>query len=195
VERVRRHGGCCDGLYSPPARRPSLRRPTKCFLPEHGGITLIAAKEWCAKMTAQRYLCLFIHRSIEMSRSFYRSMKHNSDRLPQLGESAQELGVRPNRDIPVDPRGYVAPMVGGMSITADDPMKLPPHRRPASYSGTGGDPVFEIHGDSFGSTLSLRQDGSPGHFLVETRFFCLFSDYQAAIHATRPFWLLLESHP
>jgi hypothetical protein len=159
------------------------------------GITLMAAKEWCAKMTGQRSLCLFINRSIEMSRLFYRSMKHNSDRLPQLGESARELGVRPNRDIRVDPRGYVAPMVGGMSITADDPMKLPPHRRPASYNGTGRDPVFEIHGDSFGSTLSLRQDGSPGHFLVEPRSLCLFSDYQAAIHATRPFWLLLEFQP
>jgi hypothetical protein len=128
-----------------------------------------------------------------MPRLYYRFMKSDLDRLPQIGESARELGVRPDRDIPVNSRGVVGPMTGGMSITADDPMKLPPHRRPASYDGTGRDPVFEIHGDSFGGSLSLRQDGPPGHCLVEPLSFCRFEDYQAAIHTTRPFWLLLES--
>ena len=83
-------------------------------------------------------------------------------------------------------------MTGGMSITADDPMKLPPHRRPASYDGTGRDLVFEINGDSFGGSLSLRQDDPPGHCLVEPLSFCLFEDYQVAIYATHPFWLPLE---
>ena len=124
---------------------------------------------------------------------YYRSMKPDPDRLPQISESARELGVRPHRDIPVNSRGVVAPMSGGMSITADDPMKLPPHRRPASDDGTGRDPIFEIQGDFFGGSLSLRQDGPPGHCLVEPLSFCLCEDYQAAIHTTRPFWLLLES--
>jgi hypothetical protein len=128
-----------------------------------------------------------------MPRLYYRSMHTDPDRLAKIGESARELGVRPDRDLPVDSRGFVAPMTGAMSITADDPMNLPPHRRPARYDGTGRDPVFEIHGDSFGGSLLLRQDGRPSHDLVEPHAFCLFEDYQVALHATRPFWLLLES--
>ncbi len=147
----------------------------------------------CAKIRRHWYLSLVVASVIAMSRLYYRSMKTDPDRLPQIGESARALGVRPHRDIPVNSRGVVAPMTGGMSITADDPMKLPPHRRPARYDGTGRDPVFEIDGDYFGDSLSLRQDGLPGHCLVEPLSFCRFEDYQAAIHTTRPFWLLLES--
>ncbi len=128
-----------------------------------------------------------------MPRLYYRSMQTEPDRLPKTGEIARELGVCPDRDLPVDSSGFVAPMTGGMSITADDPMNLPPHRRPASDDGNGRDPAFEIHGDSFGGSLSLRQDGRPSHYLVEPHTFCLFEDYQVALHATRPFWLLLES--
>ena len=153
----------------------------------------MASTASCAKIRWHWYLSLVVASVVVMSRLYYRSMKTDPDRLPQIGESARALGVRPHRDIPVNSRGVVAPMTGGMSITADDPMKLPPHRRPASYGGTGRDPVFEIHGDSFGGSLSLRQDGPPGHCLVEPLFFCLFEDYQVAIHTTRPFWLLLGS--
>lgn len=153
----------------------------------------MASTECCARIGSRWCLSFLVGSLIAMPRLYYRSMKSDLDRLPQIGESARELGVRPDRDIPVNSRGVVGPMTGGMSITADDPMKLPPHRRPASYDGTGRDPVFEIHGDSFGGSLSLRQDGPPGHCLVEPLSFCRFEDYQAAIHTTRPFWLLLES--
>ncbi len=120
-------------------------------------------------------------------------MQTDPDRLPKTGDSARVLGVRPHRDRSVDSSGLVAPMTGGMSITADDPMNLPPHRRPARYIGAGRDPVFEIQVDFFGGSLSLRQDGRPSHYLVEPHSFCLFEDYQAALHATRPFCLLLET--
>jgi hypothetical protein len=120
-------------------------------------------------------------------------MQTDPDRLPKTGDSARVLGVRPHRHRSVDTSGLVAPMTGGMSITADDPMNLPPHRRSARYNEAGCDPVFEIHGDSFGGSLSLRHDGRPSQYLVEPHAFCLFEDYQMALHATRPFWLLLES--
>ncbi len=135
----------------------------------------------------------FIGVVTSMPRLYYRSMQTDPDRLPKTGESARELGVRPHRDLPVDSSGFVAPMTAGMSITADDPMTLPPQRRQARYDGTGRDPFLENHGDAFGGSLSLRQDGRPSHYLVEPHAFCLFEDYQVALHATRPFWLLLES--
>lgn len=51
----------------------------------------------------------------------------------------------------------VAPVTGGMSITADNPIELSHHRRPASYDGLERDPVFEIHGNCIGGSLSRRQ--------------------------------------
>jgi hypothetical protein len=119
-------------------------------------------------------------------------MKSDADRLPRIGQTARELGVRPDLDIPVDPKGHVNPLTGGMSITADDPMNLPPHRRPVAYNGIGRDPVFTIEGERLTTFHSLRQDGMY-HFLVEPKYPCPFHDFQAAIHLTRPHWLILDS--
>ena len=119
-------------------------------------------------------------------------MKPDADMLPRIGQTARELGVRPDLDIPVDPQGHVSPSTGGMSITADDPMKLLPHRRPVAYNGNGRDPVFTIEGEKLTRSHSLRQDGTY-HFLVERKYPCPFHHFQAAIHFTRPHWLILDS--
>lgn len=94
-------------------------------------------------------------------------MKTDPDRLQHIGWISRELGVRLDLDMSVNFRRVVAPMTGGMSITADNPMKLSPQRRPASYGGIGCDPVFEILGYPLSGSLSLRQDGPPSNGLVE----------------------------
>lgn len=64
----------------------------------------MASTACCAKIRRQWYLSLVVASVVVMSRLYYRSMKTDPDRLPQIGESARALGVRPHRDIPVNSR-------------------------------------------------------------------------------------------
>ncbi len=68
------------------------------------------------------------------------------------------LGARAPIDIKVDPDGRVHPARGGMSVTPDDPGRLPPHFRPVSLGGYGKLPVFGIAVVRLGERLSYRPD-------------------------------------
>jgi len=137
-------------------------------------------------------LKLFEYRIIfpKMSKLF-RAMKCDENNLPLLGQSASKLGVRPNKDIPIDAQGYVHPQTGGMSVTVDDVMCLPPHRRPPDFNGTGKDPVFSINKEQLPRTLTARQQGSPHHYLIEPSDTCIFAQYEAHLFSTRPNWVRL----
>jgi hypothetical protein len=122
---------------------------------------------------------------------FFRAMKSDNNNFPQLGQSARELGVRPNKDIPIDAQGYVHPQTGGMSVTVDNVMYLPAHRRPPNFNGTGKDPVFSINKEQLPKTLKARQQGSLHHHLIEPSDIYTFTQYESNLYSTRPNWVRL----
>jgi hypothetical protein len=118
-------------------------------------------------------------------------MKAAADGLPEVGSTARTLGVRPGTDIGVDGAGMVHSGTGGMSVTPDDPMGLPDHRRPPECGGgTGRDPVFRILRSALGPDLSYRADPAnpTGHGFVEPARTMSIDDYQGALAATRGRW-------
>ena len=64
----------------------------------------------------------------------------SSDGLPRVGRSASRLGVRVFRasinDLPVHD-GFVQLNEGGISVTPDDPLQMPPHQVLAGAAGRG----------------------------------------------------------
>lgn len=123
----------------------------------------------------------------------YRSMQAAEDGYPILGAGTRTLGSRPGIDIPVE-EGNVEPETGGMSISPNDAMNLPRHRRPPEFDGTGRDPVFEMDDGDLGPALRHRPDPErPSlHGFVEPKATMSFEDYQAAIWQTRESWTKVE---
>ncbi len=115
----------------------------------------------------------------------YRGMK-DSDGLPEPGTSGRTLGARPDDDLPLQ-GGNVSPGSGGMSVAPDDPLNLPPHRRPPVYGGTGNDPVWEIYEDELGPNLIYDQD-KPWHGTIQPSSEMKWDDYLRALHETRKRW-------
>jgi hypothetical protein len=113
------------------------------------------------------------------------------DGLPLIASTASGLGVRRNTDIPVVD-GLVWPCTGGMSVVADDPRRLPGHRKPPSLDGTAkGHVVFMIDDESISGPLVARRDQPvelPFHRAVEPAVAMTFEAYESAIHATRAKW-------
>jgi hypothetical protein len=108
---------------------------------------------------------------------------------PEAGASARTLGVRPESDIPVDASQLVRPGSGGMSVTPDDVMDLPPFRRPPSLGGTGKDPAWAFPEEALGPDLVYRPDPEMNsHGFVEPARVMLFEDFQAALAATADQW-------
>jgi hypothetical protein len=93
----------------------------------------------------------------------YRAMKEDPQGMPQLGASARALGVRPGIDVPATlASDMVQSGQGGLSVSSDDPMKLPVYRRPNTFHGTGKDPVWVIDDADLGSNLPGRSaEGRP----------------------------------
>jgi hypothetical protein len=124
----------------------------------------------------------------------FRTMKSDKDGLPQVGRAAVMLGVRlasldgPG-DIPVSSDGMVSPETGGMSVTADEPMKLPMHRRPARWGGRSNLPLFVIEADALPPTLVARLDDPDArHYLVEPAERTSLVHYEHELGATRSEW-------
>lgn len=100
------------------------------------------------------------------------------------------LGVRPGVDILPDDSGSVRGGGGGLSVTPDDPARLPPHLRPGRLGGRGKLPVFETSVNSLGSSLGYRADpGHPDrHGFIEPAYVMLLDELQLALAATAPAW-------
>jgi hypothetical protein len=118
----------------------------------------------------------------------FRCMRAVGDH-PAIGPTARTLGVRAGIDVPVI-SGTVRPQQGGLSVTPDDPRRLPPFRRPAELGGTGKDPVFAIDENDLGPDLVYRPDPlDPGrHGFIEPARIMAFGKYELALAATQAAW-------
>lgn len=85
-------------------------------------------------------------------------MRKDEDGKPRCGAEGNLLGVRPGYDIQATNVGIVSEGAGGLSVTPDDPARLPPHVRPARLGGKGKLPVFEIPGQKLVEPLTYRPD-------------------------------------
>ncbi len=78
-----------------------------------------------------------------------------------------------------------------MSVTMDDPAKLPRPRKPRYLGGEGRDPLFRMLATSLTDDLVLHLDEkrpATSHALVAPARACPFEAYQIAIHETRRDW-------
>lgn len=117
-----------------------------------------------------------------------------TDSLPVVGNHARMLGVRvpPSdpADIRPDAEGRVRPRSGGLSVIADDPMKLPRHLRPERLKGgmaPGRGEVFVVDADAVVPPVAIRPDAPP-HHLLEPHGPMPVAEFQAALSATRTHW-------
>ena len=119
----------------------------------------------------------------------YRSMKASADGHPEVGPNARLLGVRDGIDI-ISQNGYVLPETGGMSVSPDDPKRLPRFRRPPELGGTGRDPTFTIESELLPSDLTYRADplDPHSHGFIEPARPMTFAEFQQAIGETRLSW-------
>ena len=123
----------------------------------------------------------------------FRAMREDPNGKPLTGRSARTLGVRiggPRIDIPIR-AGRVYPQTGGMSVTPDDPMRLPRSRRPRALGGVSHDPVFSLQVTDLPSSLTLRID-KPTHALIEPSWCCLFEKFEQNLHDTKEKWVKYE---
>ena len=125
------------------------------------------------------------------TRDLFRAMADGGG-TPLVGPG--HLGVRTSgdpSDITVDATGSVHPEAGGMSVTPDDPMDLPRHRRPRSLLGTGTRPVWSIASAHITGRLAIRQD-RPTHWLIEPSSSMELSVFEEALADTAPRWSLFH---
>jgi hypothetical protein len=127
----------------------------------------------------------------------FRAMKENAQGYPEIGASARTLGVRPGFDVPAhNPSDLVQPGQGGLSVSPDNPMNLPYHRRPPDFQGVGKDPAWVITSADLGPNLSYRPDpAQPGHGFVEPVRPMTFHEYQDALAQTQGRWRKVGSRP
>ena len=100
------------------------------------------------------------------------------------------LGARPGVDIHLDAASLVQGGTGGMSVTPDNPLRLPVHVRPLRLGGIGKLPVFELHAARLGERLAYRADpkAPDRHGFIEPSQPMSFDSYQAAIAQTQSSW-------
>jgi hypothetical protein len=130
-------------------------------------------------------------------RQLFRAMKEDAHGMPQLGASARNLGVRPGIDVPAtNPADIVQSGQGGLSVSPDNPMNLPPYRRPPVFHGTGKDPVWMIHQAELGSDLTFRADPrNADHGFIEPNQPMTLDEYQRAVQQTQPLWQKVTTWP
>ncbi len=120
----------------------------------------------------------------------FRAMKESEPGLPDTGASARALGVRPGIDVPVrDLSAMVRAGQGGLSVSPDDPRRLPAHRRPPEFGGTGRDGIWVITDAELAPDLEYRPDpDNPDRGLIEPARPMTLADFQEALTRTRPLW-------
>jgi hypothetical protein len=128
--------------------------------------------------------------------TLYRTMKSGADGRPITGRSARMLGVRvegPHADVVLDDAGQVLPGRGGMSVTVDDPIQMPPARRPRWLGhGLSEDQLFALPIRAVGGALTVRIDRG-AHGLVEPTQPRPLITYEVDLRATRPNWQGIEA--
>jgi len=126
----------------------------------------------------------------ERPRRLFRAMRKGDGGLPPCGSAANQLGVRPGMHIPNTPAELVHPGTGGMSVTPDDPARLPPHVRPRWLGGQGKLPVFQLDFAALAPPLGVRLDPKhpERHAFVEPVSMMTVNEYQAALCSTRALW-------
>jgi hypothetical protein len=118
-------------------------------------------------------------------------MKADEDGLPMIGHKfGSTLGARVGDDVEPTPTGTVGPGCGGMSVSPDEPERLPKHRRPPQFNGTGRDPVWRISPQALDRRLQCvpDPDDPERHWLVEPVVDMPVAEYQSLIEATRSHW-------
>ena len=78
-----------------------------------------------------------------------------------------------------------------MSVTLDNPRKMPRPRRPRSLGGEGRDPLFRMRSDRIPAELILRTDAlrpQTLHACLTPARNCRFEEYQELLHGTRSNW-------
>lgn len=98
------------------------------------------------------------HQKAVPPKMLFRAMWKDSHGRARCGTRASMLGVRPDYDIRVDSTGHVQPETGGLSVTPDDPARLPPHVRPPHLGGRGALPLFSIEVAQLDAELTYRPD-------------------------------------
>lgn len=124
-----------------------------------------------------------------------RSMK-NDNGVPQTGESARTLGVRPGTgdkvDIAVSDDGMVKHGEGGMSVVPD-PNNLSDFKKPPSLGGKCKDPVWVINTDCLGPKLVYKPDlpVNATHGTIQPKYTMPYNEYVEALEATQSYWRLI----
>ncbi len=120
----------------------------------------------------------------------FRGMKEEPKGMPEIGETSRSLGVRPGFDVPATAAGdLVQPGQGGMSVSPDDPLRLPYFRRPPALGGTSKDPVWRLRAADLGPDLNYRPDPAhPAHGFVEPSRSLTLAEYQRALTQTQRLW-------
>lgn len=111
---------------------------------------------------------------------------------PKVGTKNLMLGARVPTDIKPDGDDAVHPGTGGMSVTPEDPARLPPHLRPTSLKGGQSTlPVFWISDTKLGETLRFRPDARhpERHGYVEPAVVMKLTAYQDALAGTEEAWV------
>jgi hypothetical protein len=123
-------------------------------------------------------------------RRLFRAMRKGEEGFPSCGSGSSQLGVRPGADIPNGPDELVHPGTGGMSVTPDDPARLPPHVRPRWLGGQGKLPVFQLEFAALAPPLGVRLDPKhpERHAFVEPVSTMALNEYQAALCSTQALW-------
>jgi hypothetical protein len=126
----------------------------------------------------------------------YRSMQKENDR-PRCCPGARCLGVRvgpgPKDDIAMQEDGFLHPDTGGMTVSPDDPMFLPEHRRPKQFGGRGRDPVWVMSHDRIADPLFYRPDdpdknGATTHAVIEPAAIVTEARFQEDLASTQAHW-------
>jgi len=135
-------------------------------------------------------------------RKLFRTMKADASGRPLPENSKRGLGVvalediAPGErdwkeaDVEPDAAGLVQPRTGGMSVTPDDPMKMPLSRRPVRLKGRSKDPLFAVRSDGLLPHLAFRPDprNPDSHGFVEPVEAVALPEYRADLAATAPKW-------
>jgi hypothetical protein len=124
----------------------------------------------------------------------FRAMIADETQMPAEGTGSRFLGVRTTgeyADIQPDENGLVHPGQAGMSVTPENPAKLPVDRLPKAKGGKGKDPVFEISDTDLPAGLTYVPDHSDetgAHGYIVPRCPMPIQEYMSLIQSTKTSW-------